>query len=114
MRGILQIQPLNPLNSTNLCSLVTGTAFFRGYCRQRLQIYGRCGSLRITPHQLHLSFATLLFNAGVSILTVQHILGHRHVETTLGYARLYDGTAARDYAQAMGEIENDCFIFPDD
>jgi site-specific recombinase XerD len=86
----------------------------RGYCRQRLRIYGRGCGLRIIPHQLRFSFATLLLNAGVSILTVQHILGHHHVKTTLGYARLYDSTAARDYAQAMGEIERDCFIFPDD
>jgi site-specific recombinase XerD len=55
-----------------------------------------------------------MLNAGVSILTVQHLLGHRHVETTLGYARLYDSTAARDYGQAMGEIESNGFIFPDD
>ncbi len=55
-----------------------------------------------------------MLNAGASILTIQHILGHKYVETTLGYARLYDSTAARDYAQAMGEIESSCFIFPND
>ena len=33
------------------------------------------------------------------------MLGHKWVDTTLGYARLYDGTVAADYYQAMAVIE---------
>ncbi len=33
------------------------------------------------------------------------ILGHQHVDTTLGYARLYDGTVAADYYRAMAQVE---------
>lgn len=36
---------------------------------------------------------------------MQTILGHKWVDTTLGYARLYDGTIAADYYQAMASIE---------
>jgi hypothetical protein len=36
---------------------------------------------------------------------VQTILGHKWVTTTLGYARLYDGTVAADYYRAMGLVE---------
>ena len=76
------------------------------YCGQRLQTYGeRCG-VRITCHQLRYSCATLLLNAGAPVLTVQMLLGHKHVDTTLGYARLYDGTVAADYYRAIGEIES--------
>jgi integrase len=54
-----------------------------GYCGRRLRFYGeRCG-LHITPHQLRFSCATLLLNAGTPILTVQRILGHQRVGTTL-------------------------------
>ena len=68
------------------------------YCYERLRTYAkRCG-LRVTPHQLRHSCATLLLNAGAPILTVQTVLGHKHIDTTLGYARLYDGTVAADYA----------------
>jgi hypothetical protein len=75
------------------------------YCSERLRTYGeRCG-LRVTPHQLRHSCATLLLNAGAPILTVQTVLGHKHIDTTLGYARLYDGTVAADYYRAMHEIE---------
>jgi integrase len=77
----------------------------RTYCHDRLETYGqRCG-VRVTPHQLRHSCATLLLNSGAPILTVQRILGHKFVDTTLRYARLYDGTVAADYYRAMGQIE---------
>jgi len=75
------------------------------YCLVRMQTYGkRCG-VHITPHQLRHSCATLLLNAGAPVLTVQALLGHEKVDTTLGYARLYDGTVAADYYRAMGQVE---------
>jgi integrase/recombinase XerD len=75
------------------------------YCGQRLRTYGkRCG-VRVTPHQLRHTCATLLLNAGAPILTVQTILGHKFIDTTLKYARLYDGTVAADYYRAMEQVE---------
>ncbi len=53
--------------------------------------------MHVTPHQLRHTCATLLINAGAPILTVQAILGHKHIDTTLGYTRLYDATVAADY-----------------
>ena len=32
-------------------------------------------------------------------------LGHKFVDTTLGYARLFDGTIAADYYRAMAQVE---------
>jgi site-specific recombinase XerD len=83
------------------------------YCQIRLRTYGkRCGVF-ITPHQLRHSCATLLLNAGAPILTVQTILGHQRVDTTLGDARLYDGTAAADYYRAMLQVERQ-LLLPED
>ncbi len=82
------------------------------YCGARLGIYGkRCGVV-VTPHQLRHSCATLLLNAGASVLTVQATLGHRHLDTTLGYARLYDEVAAREYRQAMATKSRRQFTRP--
>ena len=76
------------------------------YCSERLRTYGsRCG-VHLTPHQLRHSCATLLLNSGAPVLTVQTILGHKWVDTTLGYARLYDGTVAADYYAAMAVVES--------
>ena len=75
------------------------------YCYERLRTYARRCGLHVTPRQLRHSCATLLLNAGAPILTVQTILGHKWIDTTLGYARLYDGTVAADYYRAMELIE---------
>lgn len=75
------------------------------YCGQRLRTYHRRCGVKAIPHQLRHSCATLLLNAGAPVLTVQALLGHKWVDTTLGYARLYDGTVAADYYQAMHLIE---------
>lgn len=40
------------------------------------------------------------------MITVQAILGHKYIDTTLGYARLYDGTIAADYYRAMHSVEH--------
>lgn len=77
----------------------------KSYCGCRLRTYGkRCGA-KVTPHQLRHSCATLLLNAGAPILTVKLLLGHTQIDTTLGYARLYDGTVAADYFRAMNQVE---------
>jgi integrase len=76
------------------------------YCRERSVTLGnRCG-VTFRPHQLRHSCATLLLNAGAPIVTVQTLLGHKHIDTTLTYARLYDGTIAADYYQAMAIVED--------
>jgi integrase len=77
----------------------------RTYCHKKLETYGlRCG-VKVSPHQLRHSCATLLLNAGAPVLSVQMILGHKQIDTTLGYARLYDGTLAADYYSAMNKVE---------
>jgi integrase len=82
------------------------------YCLERLHTYGRRCGLDATPHQLRHSCATLLLNAGAPVLAVQALLGHKFVDTTLGYARLYDGTIAADYYRAMAQIEKQLDLQP--
>jgi site-specific recombinase XerD len=78
----------------------------RRYCQVRLRTYAKRTGHHITPHQLRHSCATLLLNAGAPVVTVQTLLGHEKIDTTLSYARLYDGTVAADYYRAMNQVEN--------
>ncbi len=50
-------------------------------------------------------YATQLLNAGCKITSIQQLLGHRKLESTLIYARVHDETVASDYYAAMARIE---------
>jgi len=75
----------------------------RRYCQSRLATMGRQCGLHLTPHQLRHTCATMLINAGMSILGVQKILGHKYVETTLTYARVYDSTVVKDFQRVSSD-----------
>lgn len=50
----------------------------------------RAGLPRIRPHSLRHAFACLALGAGVDVATVQQLLGHREIQTTLRYAKVKD------------------------
>jgi len=75
------------------------------YFYERLRTYAESCGILITPHQLRHSAATLLLNAGAAVGSVQAILGHRWVSTTMRYIRVYDETVAADYYRAMAVVE---------
>jgi len=70
------------------------------YCQSRLKTIGKQVNINVTPHQLRHTGATLLLNAGMSIFALQSLLGHRHIETTLNYVRLYDETVVGQFLNA--------------
>jgi hypothetical protein len=57
------------------------------------------------PHQLRHTFATQLLNAGCKVTTIQKLLGHRRLNSTMVYARVHDRTVAKDYYAAMAQVE---------
>jgi integrase/recombinase XerC len=73
----------------------------RSYCQSRLETIGKTCGVHITPHQLRHSIATLLLNVGMSVWGVKEVLGHRYVDTTLGYARTFDSTVEKEYQMAI-------------
>jgi len=71
----------------------------------RLRRYGKAVGLKVSPHRLRHTLATRLVNVGVDIVSLQRLLGHEKLETTLIYAHVHDITVERDFRQAMANLE---------
>jgi len=71
----------------------------------RIKAAGQRTGVKVSPHRLRHTYATQLVNAGCRITSLQRLLGHRRLDSTLIYARVHDRTVAEDYYAAMDIIE---------
>lgn len=81
--------------------------------RDRLAATGERAGVQVSPHRLRHTFATQLLNAGCRITTIQKLLGHRRLDSTMIYARVHNHTVAEDYYTAMARIEQRLNPAPD-
>ena len=65
----------------------------------------QAGLPHYTPHALRHTFATQMLNAGVTLEVLKELMGHQHLDMTLRYAKLYEGTKRDQYDRAMGQVE---------
>lgn len=75
--------------------------------RNRIKAAGKRTGVKVTPHMLRHTFATQLVNAGAQVTTIQALLGHVRLNTTMTYARVHDQTVMADYFRAMEQIEGE-------
>jgi integrase/recombinase XerD len=73
--------------------------------RRRLKRYGQQVGLSVTPHRLRHTLGTRLINQGVPIQSIRKLLGHRRLNTTQIYARIYDQTLYEQFKAAMSRLE---------
>jgi Site-specific recombinase XerD len=80
----------------------------RGDVHWQMKKYLRLAGIQInySPHCLRHTFATQLLNAGVSLEVLKELMGHRSIQMTLRYTKLYETTKRQQYDQAMARIEN--------
>lgn len=75
-------------------------AMSRGAIYERVRTWGERARLskRVSPHRLRHTFATHLMRAGVGIITLRDLLGHRCITST----QVYLHVTARDLEEAAG------------
>jgi hypothetical protein len=73
--------------------------------RERIKNAGKRTGIAVSPHRLRHTCATQLVNAGCRITSIQKLLGHRDLSSTMIYARVHDQTVSADYYAAMAHIE---------
>ena len=71
----------------------------------RIKAAGERAGVKVSPHRLRHTFATQLLNAGCRVTSIQKLLGHRRLNSTMIYARVHNHTVAEDYYAAMTQIE---------
>ena len=71
----------------------------------RLRRYGQAVDVKVSPHRLRHTLATRLVNVGMDIVSIQRLLGHEKLETTMIYAHVHDATMEQDFRQAMASLE---------
>jgi site-specific recombinase XerD len=72
--------------------------------QKRAEYYSAKSGVHVSCHQLRHTMATDLLNAGANIVTIQYLLGHSRIKTTMRYAMLSNQRARMDYYEAMTEI----------
>ncbi|MCP4337743.1 MAG: tyrosine-type recombinase/integrase [Desulfobulbaceae bacterium] len=72
--------------------------------QKRMEYYSRKSGVSISSHQLRHTMATQLLNAGSDPVTIQEVLGHSRIETTMRYSKISNMRVQKDYYKAMEKV----------
>jgi site-specific recombinase XerD len=103
LRLYLTVRGMGP---TDHLFLYRNRPLLKDLVHARIKAAGDRTGVKVSPHRLRHTYATQLLNAGCPITSIQRLLGHRQLSSTLIYARVHDRTIAQDYHDAMGQIES--------
>lgn len=72
--------------------------------QKRIEYYSKKSGVAVSCHQLRHTMATQLLNADADLVTIQYLLGHTRIKTTMRYCHLSNMKAQRDYYKAADRI----------
>jgi len=105
VRAVQEYLAVRGPGPTNHVFLYRNQPVTKDLLRSRIKAAGVRAGVQVTPHQLRHTAATQLLNAGCRVTSIQKLLGHKELNTTMIYARVHDRTVADDYYSAMEQVE---------
>jgi len=72
--------------------------------QKRIEYYSKRSGVSVSCHQLRHTMATQLLNADADLVTIQYLLGHTRIKTTMRYCHLSNMKAQRDYYRAVARV----------
>ena len=103
LQNYLQIRP--DLPEEDRIFVLNGRSPSTRTIQRRLAIFGQQAGVVVSPHILRHTFATRLLNQGIPIHSLRKLLGHKRLDTTQVYARVYDETLYQQFQDAMSRLE---------
>ena len=103
---------LRGMGATSHVFLYRNTPLCKDLVRERIKAAGKRVGVKVSPHRPRHTCATQLLNAGRRVTSIQKILGHRRLNSTMIYARVHDQTVADDYYAAMTRLEERLDVSP--
>lgn len=76
--------------------------------QKRIEYYSKQAGIAVSCHQLRHTMATQLLNADADLVTIQDLLGHTRIKTTMRYCKLANVKAQRDYFKAVSLVMEKC------
>lgn len=102
LKAYLEVRGPGP---TDHVFLFRNQAILKDLIHYRIKASGERTGVPVYAHRLRHTCATQLLNAGCKITSIQKLLGHKRLNTTLTYARAHDQTVEEDYFRAMSSVE---------
>lgn len=72
--------------------------------QKRIEYYSKKCGIPVSCHRLRHTMATQLLNADADLVTIQDLLGHTKIKTTMRYCKLSNMKAQRDYYKAIAKV----------
>jgi site-specific recombinase XerD len=72
--------------------------------QKRIEYCSMKSGIPVSCHQLRHTMATQLLNADADLVTIQDLLGHTKIKTTMRYCKLSNVKAQRDYYRAVERV----------
>lgn len=72
--------------------------------QKRIEFYSKKSGINVSCHKLRHTMASQLLNADADLITIQYLLGHARIITTMRYCNLSNLKAQRDYYRAVTRV----------